>query len=251
MTQTDSEHGSRHAAGWQRAALIAALLVVLILLVVALVIWHRPMLAFFSNRECVADFIRRWGAWAPVVTISLQVLQVVVAPIPGQMLDVVNGYLFGPLWGTVYSMVGMMVGSFLTMGLTRRFGRPLAERLAGAQALERVDRYARRRGPLFFLIFFLMPFVPNDVACFLAGLTPIPLAELMLIALVGRMPGILVSNLVGATATELTLPQVVVFGVGALLLALAFRRWQARIEATLLIVTTAITDRLKPHEEGS
>jgi uncharacterized membrane protein YdjX (TVP38/TMEM64 family) len=246
MTQADSGQGSRHGAGWQRATLIAALLVALLaLLVAALVIWHRPLLAFFGDRERVADFIRRWGAWAPVVTISLQVVQVIAAPIPGQALDAVNGYLFGPMWGTVYSMVGMMIGSFLAMGLTRRFGRPLAERLVGEQSLERIDRYARRRGPLFFLVFFLMPFVPNDVACFLAGLTPIPLAELMLIALVGRTPSIVVSNLVGATVTELTLPQIMVFGAGTLLVALAFWRWQTRIEESQIKVAARLTEALQ------
>jgi uncharacterized membrane protein YdjX (TVP38/TMEM64 family) len=251
MTQTNSGQGSRREVGWQWATLIAALLFALALIVASLVIWHGPLLAFFGDRERVTEFIRRWGAWAPVVTIGLQVLQVVITPIPGQVLDVVNGCLFGPLWGTVYSMVGVMIGSFLAMGLTRRFGRPLAARLAGGQALERLDRYACSRGPLFFLVFFLMPFVPNDVACFLAGLTPIPLAELMLIALVGRMPSIVVSNLVGATMTELTLPQVAVFCAGALLVVLAFRRWQARIEAALLVVITSITDRLKSRGEDS
>ncbi len=245
MAQADPEQDSRKTANRQRLALIAVLLVSLILLVAALVIWHRPLLAFFGDQERVADFIRRRGAWAPVVTISLQILQVVVSPIPGQALDAVNGYLFGPLWGTLYSMVGMMIGSFLAMGLTRRFGRPLAERLVGEQALERIDRYASRRGPLFFLIFFLMPFVPNDVACFLAGLTPIPLAELMLIALVGRMPSIVVSNLVGATVTELTLPQVAVFAAGTLLVALAFWRWQERIEESLMRVVTRLSEALQ------
>jgi len=245
MAQADPERDSRKTANRQRLALIAALFVTLALLIAALVVWRKPLLACFGDRECVSDFIRRWGAWAPVVTISLQVLQVVVAPIPGQALDVVNGYLFGPLWGTLYSMVGMMIGSFLAMGLTRRFGRPLAERLVSGQALERIDRHARRRGPLFFLVFFLTPFVPNDVACFLAGLTPIPLAELMLIALVGRLPSIVVSNLVGATATELTLPQVVAFGVGSLLVVLAFRRWQTRIEENLIRVVTRLTEMLQ------
>jgi uncharacterized membrane protein YdjX (TVP38/TMEM64 family) len=251
MTQIDCERGSGQAAGRQRTALIAALLVALAVLVASIIVWHRPLLTFFGDRERVADFIRRWGVWAPLVTIGLQILQVVVTPIPGQVLDVVNGCLFGPLWGTVYSTVGMLIGSFLAMGLARRFGRLLAERLVSRQALERLDRYSCSRGPLFFLVFFLMPFVPNDVACFLAGLTPIPLAELMLIVLVGRMPSIVVSNLVGATMTELTLPQMAVFAAGALLLALTFRRYQARIETTLLAVTTHITDKLKSRGAGS
>ncbi|MDY7040778.1 MAG: TVP38/TMEM64 family protein [Chloroflexota bacterium] len=244
MTHTDHEHDPQSGGGWKQVTRIALLLIALTLLVAAVLIWYKPFLAFFGDRERVADYIRRWGAWAPVVTIGFQVLQVIAAPVPGQALDVANGYLFGPLWGTVYSMIGMLVGSFIAMGLTRRFGRPLAERLVGEQALERVDHYARHRGPVFFLIFFLMPVVPNDVACFLAGLTAIPLAELMLIALVGRMPSIVVSNLVGATVTELTLPQMIAFGAGTLLVALVFWRWQARIEESMMRLAARLTEAL-------
>ncbi len=243
MTQADSGQDPRHEADWRRNALIVVLFVVLILLVTSLVIWCRPLLAFFGDRERVADFVHRRGRWAPLVTVGLHILQVVAAPIPGQVLDAVNGYLFGPLWGTFYSMIGVMSGSFLAMGLTRRFGRPLAERLVGAQALNRLDRYARRRGPLFFLVFFLIPFVPDDVACFLAGLTPIPLVELMLIALVGRMPGIAVANLVGAAVTGLTPPRVAIFGAVCLLLALVFWRWQKRIEESLISIVAGFTGR--------
>ncbi|MCR4408603.1 MAG: TVP38/TMEM64 family protein [Anaerolineae bacterium] len=227
----------------QRIELIAGLCIVLALLVAVLVIWRGPLLAFFGDRERMADFVRRQGRWAPLVTVSLHIMQVVIAPIPGQVLDAVNGYLFGPLLGTLYSMIGVMGGSFLAMGLTRCFGRPLAERLVGAHALNRIDRYARRRGPLFFLVFFLMPFVPDDVTCFLAGLTPIPLVELMLIALVGRLPGIAVANLVGSAVTELTLPQMVIFGVACLLLALVFWWGQERIEESLIRVIAGLTGK--------
>lgn len=228
-------------ARWQRVALIAGLCIALALLIVALFVWRRPLLAFFTDQERVADFIRHQGRWASLVTVGLHVLQVVAAPIPGQVLDAVNGYLFGPLWGTFYSTIGVMGGSFLAMGLTRRFGRPLAECLVGAQALNRMDHYARRRGPLFFFIVFLVPFVPDDVACFLAGLTPIPLTELMLVALLGRLPGIAVANLVGSAVTELTLPQMAIFGAVCLLLALAFWRWQRRIEESLIKVISGLT----------
>lgn len=230
---------------WGKVVGLTAALVTVGLLIAALLIWRRPQLSFFTDQERMAEYLRRWGDWAPLVTIGLQVLQVIASPIPGQALDMVNGYLFGPLWGSVYSATGMMIGSFLAMGLTRRFGRPLAERLAGAEALERVDGVARRRGPLFFLVFFLMPFVPNDVACFLAGLTSIPLPELMLIALLGRTPSIVVSNLVGAAVTELTWSQMALFTAGALLLALAFWRWQRHIEEGLMRAVTRLTEVLQ------
>ncbi|MFQ5812427.1 MAG: TVP38/TMEM64 family protein, partial [Anaerolineae bacterium] len=72
-----------------------AVLVLLALVVAALLIWHEPLLSFFANRATVQEFVMRFGLWAPLATILLHVAQVLLAPIPGQVIDAVNGYLFG------------------------------------------------------------------------------------------------------------------------------------------------------------
>ncbi len=153
-----------------------AVWVLLALATAALLIWRRPVLSLFADRARVQEFVIRFGPWAPLAAIVLHVAQVLLAPIPGQVMDAVNGYLFGAAWGTFYSLIGMMAGSSLAMTLARRFGRPWAERLIKKETLERLDSYSRQRGALFFFLIFLFPFLPDDVACFLAGLTPLPLS---------------------------------------------------------------------------
>lgn len=184
----------------------------------------------------------RFGPWAPLAAILLHAAQVLLAPIPGQVIDAVNGYLFGAAWGTVYSLVGVIAGSSLAMTLARRFGRPWAERLVKRETLERLDSYSRQRGALFFFLIFLFPFLPDDVACFLAGLTPLPLAELVMLATVGRLPGIFAANLVGANAAGLTRTQTAFFIAGVTAIALAFWRYQDRVELAMLKITAWLTD---------
>ena len=222
-----------------------AILGLLALAVAALLIWHRPLLSFFADRAKVQEFVMRFGPWAPLSAILLHVAQVLLAPIPGQVIDAVNGYLFGAAWGTVYSLVGVIAGSSLAMALARRFGRPWAERLVKRGTLERLDGYSRQRGALFFFLVFLFPFLPDDVACFLAGLTPLPLVELILLAAIGRLPGILVANLLGANAATLTQTQAVFFIAVLAAIALAFWRYQERVEATMLEATMWLSDKLK------
>ena len=151
-----------------------AILAFLALALATLLLWRHPLLSFFVDQAKVQEFVIGFGLWALLATTLLHVAQVLLAPIPGQVINVVNGYLFGPVWGTIYSMVGAIVGSSLVMFLARRFGRPWAERLIKKETLERLDGYSRRRGALFFFLIFLLPFLPDDVACFLAGLTPLP-----------------------------------------------------------------------------
>lgn len=222
-----------------------AVLGFLALALVALLIWRRPLLYFFADRAKVQEFVIRFGSWAPLAAILLHVAQVLLAPIPGQVIDAANGYLFGTGWGTLYSLVGIIAGSSLAMILARRFGRPWAERLIKRETLERLDGYSQQRGALFFFLVFLFPFLPDDVACFLAGLTLLPLPDLIVLATIGRLPGILVANFVGANAAALTQTQGAVFIAGLTAIALAFWRYQERIEMAMLKATAWLSDRLK------
>ena len=222
-----------------------AILGLLALVGAALLIWHKPLLSLFADRATVQDFVMRFGPWAPLAAILLHMAQVLLAPIPGQVIDAANGYLFGTAWGTVYSLVGVIAGSSLAMALARRFGRPWAERLIKRGTLERLDAYSQQRGTLFLFLVFLFPFLPDDVACFLAGLTPLPLAELIVLATIGRLPGILVANFVGANAAALTRTQGAAFIAVLATAALAFWRYQERVEMAMLKATAWLSDKLK------
>jgi uncharacterized membrane protein YdjX (TVP38/TMEM64 family) len=222
-----------------------AILALFAFLIAALLIWHRPLLSLFADRATVQEFVTRFGVWAPLAAILLHVTQVLLAPIPGQVIDAANGYLFGAAWGAFYSLVGVIAGSSLAMALARRFGRPWAERLIKRETLERLDGYSRQRGTLFFFLVFLFPFLPDDAACFLAGLTLLPLPELIVLATIGRLPGILVANFVGANAATLTRTQGALFIAVLAVIALAFWRYQERLEATMLEATAWLSDKLR------
>jgi len=222
-----------------------AILGLLALAVAALLLWHKPLLSFFADRARVQGFVTRFGPWAPLAAILLHVAQVLLAPIPGQVIDAANGYLFGTAWGTFYSLVGVIIGASLAMALARRFGRPWAERLIKGETLERLDGYSQQRGALFLFLVFLFPFLPDDVACFLAGLTPLPLAELIVLVAIGRLPGIIVANFVGANASQLTRTQGAMFIAGLAIIALAFWRYQERVEMAMLEATAWLSDKLR------
>lgn len=195
--------------------------------------WHRPLWDFFSNQELLREWVAGFGPLGPLVSITLNVAQVLLAPIPGQFVNVVNGYLYGLWLGILYSLVGLTLGTALAMGLGRRFGRPLVERLVGAPTLARWDHLAARRGPLFFFLVFLLPLLPDDVACFIIGLSPLPIPRMLLLATLGRLPGLIFACWLGAYATFLPWWAWGLLTVLVALLAWLYLRYQERVSEAL------------------
>jgi uncharacterized membrane protein YdjX (TVP38/TMEM64 family) len=148
--------------------------------------------------------LRAWllsfGPWAPVAFVALQAAQVVLAPIPGHALGLVSGYLFGALPGTVYSLVGAGVGTYLAVVLARRLGRPFVTRFVAPERITRYDDIARRRGLTALFVVFLIPGLPADTLCLVAGLTPLPTRKVVAVSVVARAPGYYLVNLAGAGA---------------------------------------------------
>jgi uncharacterized membrane protein YdjX (TVP38/TMEM64 family) len=147
----------------------------------------------------IREWVLAFGPLAPVVLVALQVLQVLVAPVPGQALAVVGGYLFGPLAGTVYSLVGTTIGSAVAFTLSRRFGRPYVTGLVGEQRLARFDAFLDSTGVVGVFVLFLVPGPwPDDAVCFVAGVSAIRIPRLVAAAVLGRGPSILFASVVGA-----------------------------------------------------
>ncbi|NCU30195.1 TVP38/TMEM64 family protein [Candidatus Saccharibacteria bacterium] len=144
------------------------------------------------------DLVKDAGPWGPLILIIIQYLQLLLAPIPGTVASVLAGTMFGPWLGTLYSMIGAMLGTLTVLVLSRRLGRPFVERLVKEETLKKLDYLAHRAGVLVFFLIFLIPVLPDDIICYLAGLSKLPIKTLMVVSFVGRLPGYLVAAFVGA-----------------------------------------------------
>ncbi len=129
------------------------------------------------------------------------------------------------------------------MALGRWFGRPLVEHLAGPEALARWDRIASHQGPLFFFLVFLFPLLPDDIVCFVIGLSPLPILPMVVLAALGRWPGVLVSCWVGAYATDLPWWAWIPLGGGSAALAWLFWRYQSQLEAATVGLIRRLSGR--------
>lgn len=213
-----------------RTQIIATIAVAVGLAALTILLWQ-PMSDLARNPEQLKQTIQDSGAWGPLIFIGVQFLQVLVAPIPGQVAGAVAGGLFGAFWGTVYSMVGALIGYTVIFVLARKFGRPLVDRFVPPKYLDKFDYLTKESGVFVFFLIFLLPAFPDDVICYIAGLSKIKIRTLILISLAGRLPGFIGLSLIGAGAADGNTTLVtILLTVSAIIAAIGF--WQrARLEA--------------------
>lgn len=154
----------------------------------ALYLILREYAAFVFDVEELRLWIDQFGVLAPLVFTLIQAVQVIVAPVPGQVAALVAGYLFGPVAGTVYSLVGVLIGSAIAFSLSQRYGRSLVESIVHEDVMTKFDDFVDRVGPIGLLAFVIVPGLPDDAICFLAGLTKWRLRTFMAVIAVGRLP---------------------------------------------------------------
>lgn len=197
---------------------------------IAFLIGGPPLIRFLTDQERLRAWIDGFGPWGPLALIALIVAQTVLSISPVSLLAIAGAYVFGFWGGVIFAFIGMGLGSAINMILGRRFGRPLVDRLVDPKSLSTFDRFTQQRGPIFFLIVFILPWVPDDLACYAIGLSKLPLKLMIPIAAFGRMPSVIVQCWLVAYAAELSPAVIVGVVAGGVLLTIAFYRYHRPLE---------------------
>lgn len=165
-----------------------------------LVCWFagRPLIRFMNQPDLFRQWVDQQGFWAPVAFVGMVALQVVVAIIPGEPLEIAAGYAFGALEGAVLCILGAWIGGLMVFLLVRRFGTRAVEVFFPLEKLNQL-KFLKNEKKLAFWVFivFFLPGTPKDVLCYFVGLTKLPLRTWLLISAVARIPSIVTSTVGG------------------------------------------------------
>lgn len=204
----------------KRLAFRILFLLLLIILSIYLFI-HFDIYLFFKDRSKLVNFIKSYPH-DELIFILLQILQVVAAPIPGELSGLIGGYLYGPLWGTIYSTIGLTIGSWLAFLLARFFGMELLEKVVKKEVFEKFDHFMEHKGLLVSFLLFLIPGFPKDYLCYIMGVSRIPALTFIIISTIGRFFGTMLLSITGNIArNEQYLLLAIVVAVGIAVFALA------------------------------
>jgi len=183
---------------------------------------------WFSNLDAVTTDMKSIGIFGPIVLFILFVLQVFLAFIPGQALMVACGYLYGFWGGFLLSWLSLVVGGELAFVLARRFGRHFAEQWVAPHVLSRWDKTAKGQGITFFTISLVLPLIPNDAMCYVAGLGNISRSRFVTANLLGRGIACILTSAAGAFGGAITWQIWVILLTIFLLIGLIWRILQNR-----------------------
>lgn len=189
-----------------------------------------PLTRFFSNASQFGDYLASFGIWGAGVFVLIQALQVVIAPIPGEVTQFAGGFIYGTMAGAGLSMIGILSGSVIVFGLGRWIGLPLLQVMMPEKTFQKFEFLLNHpKTELVILLLFLIPGSPKDFLTYIAGLTPVKPLHFFIAAMVARFPGILLSSYIGAHVEAKAYGPVIVATVIALGLFVAGVLLQDRI----------------------
>jgi uncharacterized membrane protein YdjX (TVP38/TMEM64 family) len=191
---------------WKRILILSllAFLTFLIIYQYNTQLWGKAVNLYeiLHDRHQLKKVILSYGAYSPLAYILVQVLQVIVAPIPGGAVEFLGGYLFGTRSGFLYSMIGLLIGSWLAFSLARVFEKLAVEKFVPSETIRKFDYLIGHEGVILSFLLFLIPGFPKDALCYLLGLTPMHTGIFLVISTIGRIPGTLMATLQGAKAFD-------------------------------------------------
>ncbi|NFM78357.1 TVP38/TMEM64 family protein [Clostridium botulinum] len=155
--------------------------------------------AVLKDPKNIKNIILSGGCYGIIVFLIFQIIQVVAFFIPGEVMQIAGGYIYGTLLGSVYSLIGITLGSVFVFLLAHIYGRPLVHKIISKKDLKFFDRMLNI-GSIKLIVFllYLIPGIPKDALGYICGISDIKFKDFFILSTLGRIPGVLASAYFGA-----------------------------------------------------
>ena len=209
-------------------------LTVLLLGAGGLFLYRSGFFAACTSIPALRAYIDRSAPYSHLTFFVVQLLSVVLAPIPSNLTAAAGGLLFGT-WPAFFLTYGaVMAGSLLVFWLARTLGRDFVDRVVSRKLAEKYQKVIREKTTVFLALAFLLPYFPDDMLCILAGLTPITVGRFALLALFTRPWGLLFASALGGASLSIPLWAMVLIGLAGVMIFVLGMLYGDRLERAVL-----------------
>ena len=209
-------------------------IVVLTIISLALLLVYFLKISGIADRidsiEDLRNYVASFGYLAVIIYVVMNFLQVVVLPIPGFIAVGTGVALFGPLKTAIYSLIGILLGSFVAFFIGRILGYKVVKWMVGKETLDKTLKSIKNKDKVVLTFMFLFPFFPDDVLCFVAGLSSMSTVYFVVMIIVCRIISVVVSaysmngNIIPYTTWWGILLWLIIFAFTALLAVLFYKK---------------------------
>ncbi len=177
--------------------------VLFFVLLIFLTIITLPYFSTLSDEEFVSscrEYVSAHSFKAWLILLSVQMLQVVIAFIPGEPFEILAGALFGTWGGLGTCLLGCVLASSLIFLLSKKFGGSFLQKIFGKERIEKFSfLHDSRKLEAAIFVVFLIPGTPKDMLTYVAGTTSIKLHQFLLLTSLARIPSIVTSTFLGSS----------------------------------------------------
>jgi len=208
-----------------RVVLNIILLAVFILFVIFIAFRYSAQVHYYiSEPEHFKNLLLSYGQASVFVFILFQILQVIIASIPGEFVQIAGGYIYGTILGTLYSAIGIMIGYVIVFSITRAIGYPLVKVFVSEEKITKLTNLIQtKKSDALLFILFLIPGIPKDFLVYAAGLTPVVPGKFFLIVALARFPALVGASFIGSNLGQRNYLIVgITFGIAIVLFLMGF-----------------------------
>ena len=183
---------------------IPMIIFLLLMVVLTVVFWpYIERLGTAEGREAFKSWVDGLGFGGWLVTLGIQLLQIFVAFIPGEPVELMLGYVWGPWLGTLTCLVGIFIGTATIYFLARKLGRRFVRNFVGDDDMTKYKFLSdKNKVEITIFILFFIPGTPKDALTYIAPIAPIHPVKYLLIATFARIPSIITSTILGDSVAE-------------------------------------------------
>lgn len=183
---------------------IPVIIFIAIMGILTIILWpYVQGLATEEGREQFKEWVDGLGFGGWLITLGIQLLQIFVALIPGEPIELMLGYVWGPWLGTLTCLIGIFIGTLTIFMLVRKLGMKFVRKMVGTDDLTKYKFLSdKNKVEITVFILFFIPGTPKDALTYIAPIAPISPIKYLLIATFARIPSIITSTLLGDSIAE-------------------------------------------------
>lgn len=177
---------------------IKFILICFLIMSIICIICYQPLMSLFENPQRLRQELQAFGIFGQLIFAGIMALQVIFVFLPGEIIEVTSGYLYGPIHGLLICMLGSAIGSTFIYIFVKKWGITFISRFIGLKKINEMQFLQNKENLniLLFIIFFI-PGTPKDILTYFIPLTDMKLKTFLFITTIARIPSIITSTIGG------------------------------------------------------